>query len=1179
MHLEEIYFSRQTFQGACADKKEVFYPLIQLSSDQEIESFLCSCGHEDSICKHAKLLFESIIYPDNTTISSRFEKSFIRAFMMSLYAHHSHDLGEIDIKTKIDWTLGDNHLVIEGSKKEIAEMQLMIENDEIRDETNSLEFSSLPEVELKAYEAKRPTLDFRFRLSNFNDLSKYLFLKMEKDNPFLEIQPSMKKKGLWELDLTIEKLKISSQITQEVLQDLIMFFDPLLTKTPLFEGSVDEKIELDLDPETLDLKIEKKKRELDKANRQEIGEYVFIPKVGFFRKELDSIFLDKKIDDMAVFFKKYRGHLSSLLKNCTLDEEKKIPSYHLKVHSNGELVVTLHKVGQTVIDPKKDRLFGPYLLHDKKVFFELEGVLFDEIVKTIPKNMLKTFLTKHRAFLALHKGFELHMSCIQENVGYVFEKGLLSFVQKKQEDVKEDVIDCGEYLYIPHLGFYPKASLEGGSKIVSGLCVEENALESFIHENRQDLMLIKGFFTEESPLDNVILSIELSDKGFITTSPLMVLKPGFNEDEVLWLGSYTYTKNKGFCDVPSALKMPVIFSHKSRFGLHELFGLLELLETSFKGRLKIDPRLQIPEKLSMIIEDMSDDKPYLAEGFYVSELGRTPLLYIKKAYEKGERSLCTDAGLLDLTQERFGFLKHIQITSEGRFPLDALSFYKLGLYENLEFAQKLNEHPLIKSLDHEDDKMPLDLSGYTSSLRPYQETGVKWLKNLYRLGLSGLLCDEMGLGKTHQAIAFIAVLANQKTALKTIVVCPTSVLYHWERQLKSYLPQIEVKLYHGQARVFDETKPFCGILLTSYGVLRSDIEMFSKMEFDCAVYDELQIAKNPSSKVYSALNKIQTQIKVGLSGTPIENTIEDLKALFDLILPKLLPKTQEFKEKFLIPIEKNYDKNARLRLNRVTAPFIMRRLKKDVLKDLPEKIETDMLCELSDVQLNIYHQIIREQKDSILSSLMEDKQGTLHVFALLTKLKQLCDHPYLLDKSIDPFQEGVSGKWELFIELLQEARDSGQKVVVFSQYLEMLSLIEKYCKKHKIGYATIRGSSMDRAEQVKKFQEDPKCEIFIGSLLASGVGIDLTAASVVIHYDRWWNPAKEAQATDRVHRIGQSRGVQVFKLITKDTIEERIDWLIKDKLRLIETLSTDEGPEIFKNFTKKELLELVESLS
>lgn len=319
-------------------------------------------------------------------------------------------------------------------------------------------------------------------------------------------------------------------------------------------------------------------------------------------------------------------------------------------------------------------------------------------------------------------------------------------------------------------------------------------------------------------------------------------------------------------------------------------------------------------------------------------------------------------------------------------------------------------------------------------------------------------------------------------------------------------------------------------------------------------------------------------MKLGLSGTPIENTIEDLKALFDLILPKLLPKTSEFKEKFLIPIEKNFDKKARMRLNKVTGPFIMRRLKKDVLKDLPEKVETDMLCEMTPIQEQIYHKVISEQKSSLINMLSSENEGTLHIFALLTKLKQLCDHPCLIETGLDPFKEEMSGKWELFKELLQEARDSGQKVVVFSQYLEMLNIIESYLKKQGIGFASLRGSSLDRKEQVRRFQEDPKCEVFVGSLLASGVGIDLTAASVVIHYDRWWNPAKEAQATDRVHRIGQNRGVQVFKLITKDTIEERIDWLIKDKLRLIDTLNTDEGPDLFKNFTKKELLQLVESL-
>jgi SNF2 family DNA or RNA helicase len=772
-----------------------------------------------------------------------------------------------------------------------------------------------------------------------------------------------------------------------------------------------------------------------------------------------------------------------------------------------------------------------------------------------------------------------HMASVQENLDYTFDGKVLEFTKKSQEENAFEFIDCGDFIYIEGSGFYPKVSLEGGSKIVSGLKVPIENIESFLHDNRQDLALIKGFFAVSTPLENVLLTIDLSDKGALLTQPMMILKEGIKKDDVIWLGSYTYTKKQGFKEVPTDLKMPVLFAHKARFGLHELFGLLELLQTSLKDRLQIDPRLKIPEKLEFEIEEISSEKPYLAFGYYKSSLGKCPVAFLKKAYEKGDRSICTDAGLLDLTDERFGFLKHINIHKDGSVSLDPLSFFKLGLYEDVKFSSDLLNHPFIDSVNLAHEEGPLDLSGYTSMLRPYQEKGVKWLQNLFRLGLSGLLCDEMGLGKTHQAIAFIAVMANQKAFLKTLVVCPTSVLYHWEKQLKSYLPNQKVFLYHGQARQFDVDKFEEGIILTSYGVLRSDIELFSKIDFDLSVYDELQIAKNPHSKVYAALSKIQTLMKIGLSGTPIENTIEDLKALFDLILPKLLPKPAEFKEKFLIPIEKNYDKKARIRLNKVTAPFIMRRLKKDVLKDLPEKVETDMLCEMSVAQEALYQKIVQEQKSSLLNMLANEKEGTLHVFALLTKLKQLCDHPSLIETSLDPFKEDMSGKWELFKELLAEARDSGQKVVVFSQYLEMLNIIEKYLKKQGIGFASLRGSSMDRAEQVKRFQEDPTCEVFVGSLLASGVGIDLTAASVVIHYDRWWNPAKEAQATDRVHRIGQSRGVQVFKLITKDTIEERIDWLIKDKLRLIDTLDAEEGPDLFKNFTKKELLALVESLA
>lgn len=1178
MKIQEVFFSRLTFQGICLEDKQEYYPLIQLSEDNQLISTLCSCGQETGVCSHAEALYDQVITPYGTNISYEYEKSFIKSFFFQAFSYHEQDHICIEpTQEALSVELNYDKLIFNADQQLLQEVEKILLNDEPKDETNSLEFSSLPEEEFRLYNAKRPSFDFRFRLSVYNDLGKFLFLK-QLFNP-LKVSVEPKKLDSWHLKIQADHFIIEALISSLYMNEIVKDLNFDITKTPLHQGTVDVKLELCFDQKSQELKVEKKIREPALNIAYKLSDYVFVSSVGFFANKLDDIFEGHKIDHVSEFFKKYKSHIPELFAGVEVELHKQKAHYALNMTKKGELVITLVKVGDLAVNSLTDHLFVPFILIDQKKLIELEGSLFDEMVKVVPKENLKTFLNRYKNFFKDYPAFMWHMAQVQENLDYTFDGKVLEFTKKNHEENSFEFIDCGDFIYIEGSGFYPKVSLEGGSKIVSGLKVPLDNIESFLHDNRQDLALIKGFFASDCPLENVVLSIELSDRGNLITKPMMALKQGVDEGSVLWLGSYTYTKKQGFKEVPTDLKMPVLFAHPAKFGLHELFGLLELLQTSLKERLKVDPRLKIPEKLELEIEEISYEKPYLAFGFYKSSLGKCPVSFLKKAYEKGDRSICTEAGLLDLTDERFGFLKHINIHKDGSFSLDPLSFFKLGLYEDVKFSQHLNEHPFIQSINLADEEGPLDLNGYTSMLRPYQEKGVKWLQNLFRLGLSGLLCDEMGLGKTHQAIAFIAVMANHKAFLKTLVVCPTSVLYHWQKQLKSYLPHQKVYLYHGQARQFDLEKFEEGIILTSYGVLRSDIEIFSKIDFDLSIYDELQIAKNPHSKVYAALSKIQTLMKIGLSGTPIENTIEDLKALFDLILPKLLPKSAEFKEKFLIPIERNYDKKARIRLNKVTAPFIMRRLKKDVLKDLPDKVETDMLCEMTATQETFYQKIVQEQKASLLNMLNNEKEGTLHVFALLTKLKQLCDHPSLIETTLDPFKEEMSGKWELFKELLAEARDSGQKVVVFSQYLEMLNIIEKYLKKQGIGFASLRGSSMDRAEQVKRFQEDPQCEVFVGSLLASGVGIDLTAASVVIHYDRWWNPAKEAQATDRVHRIGQSRGVQVFKLITKDTIEERIDWLIKDKLRLIDTLDAEEGPDLFKNFTKKELLALVESLA
>jgi SNF2 family DNA or RNA helicase len=508
----------------------------------------------------------------------------------------------------------------------------------------------------------------------------------------------------------------------------------------------------------------------------------------------------------------------------------------------------------------------------------------------------------------------------------------------------------------------------------------------------------------------------------------------------------------------------------------------------------------------------------------------------------------------------------------------------LGLSEKIEWlaTESKETRKLLQELESFSSSKKFCLDLLNAQLRPYQETGLQWLWFLYCHELSGLLCDEMGLGKTHQAMALMA-CANYEDERKTnkyLVVCPTSVIYHWQESLEKFLPDVKVCVFHGYPRDLSEFDEKYQVLLTSYGILRLEKDKISEFDFEIAIYDEIQIAKNYISKTHKALKLVPAKMRLGLTGTPIENYLQELKALFDVILPNYLPSVQMFREFFTVPIEKKFDEGRKRLLSSLIKPFILRRKKSEVLLDLPEKIEEIAHCDLSLEQKQLYNETLNLTKRKVMDQLKEKNKPIpyAHVFAIMGKLKQICDHPSLIYKDIDNFQSHESGKWDLFVELLNEARESSQKVVIFSQYLNMLAIIEKYLKKKSIGYAVIKGSTKNRAEEIRRFHQDPKCEVFVASLLAAGLGINLSAGSVVIHYDRWWNAAKEDQATDRVHRIGQSRGVQVFKLVTKNTLEERIHQLIQRKRSLVEdTIGVDDSESI-KRLTREEIIAALQEI-
>ncbi|WP_159455041.1 DEAD/DEAH box helicase [Pseudobacteriovorax antillogorgiicola] len=463
-------------------------------------------------------------------------------------------------------------------------------------------------------------------------------------------------------------------------------------------------------------------------------------------------------------------------------------------------------------------------------------------------------------------------------------------------------------------------------------------------------------------------------------------------------------------------------------------------------------------------------------------------------------------------------------------------------------------------------------------LREYQETGLQWMWWLYQNNLHGLLADEMGLGKTHQSMALMSAIQKIKPDARFLVICPTTVLDHWEDKVNDFCPNLKPMKHHGPKRshnfkIFEKNH---ALLITSYGVLLRDLKNLTQSEWDAVILDEAHFVKNNDTATYRAVCKLQGRIRLCLTGTPMENHLGELKNIFDFLVPGYLGSDSYFKSHYISPIEKGNASETELELQKLIHPFKMRRNKSNVLKDLPPKVEDIRHCTLSPEQVKIYKKVLSMKGRPLIEQLKNESSPVpyLHVFATLTLLKQVCNHPALVEKTLD-YKSSESGKFELLKEILEEAIGSGHKVVIYSQYVQMIKIISQYLTDEDVGHVTLTGSTRNRGAVINKFQTQEDCKVFVGSLLAGGVGIDLTAASVVVHYDRWWNASKENQATDRVYRMGQNKNVQVLKLVNRGTLEEKIDALINSKNELFEKFM-DKDEEIFKSLSRNQLIDLLQ---
>jgi SNF2 family DNA or RNA helicase len=432
---------------------------------------------------------------------------------------------------------------------------------------------------------------------------------------------------------------------------------------------------------------------------------------------------------------------------------------------------------------------------------------------------------------------------------------------------------------------------------------------------------------------------------------------------------------------------------------------------------------------------------------------------------------------------------------------------------------------------------------------------------LDEMGWGGCLADDMGLGKTLQTITFLQYLVSEYRDETHLVICPTSLLYNWEAELKKFAPGLGWHIHYGADRVLDEEVFRSGrLIITSYGMVRNDIQHFAACKFGYIILDESQAIKNPGSQVRKAVQQLTARNRLALSGTPVQNNTFDLYAQMDFLNPGMLGSQDFFRMEFATPIDKNGDKEASARLRKLVYPFILRRTKEQVARDLPDKTEMILWCEMGTEQRKIYDSFKDHYRESILEHIAEDGVGRSSIYILegLTKLRQICDSPAILREET-PYPNSSAKLDELIREI--EENTGHHKALVFSQFTSMLELIRTALAERGIPYLYLDGSvsAEDRRLSVQQFQEEEDTRVFLISLKAGGVGLTLTAADYVYLVDPWWNPAAEQQAIDRSHRIGQVKKVFAYRMICKDTVEEKILQLQEKKRQLTADLVGDEG--------------------
>lgn len=617
-------------------------------------------------------------------------------------------------------------------------------------------------------------------------------------------------------------------------------------------------------------------------------------------------------------------------------------------------------------------------------------------------------------------------------------------------------------------------------------------------------------------------------------------------------------------------------------GIANMQAIGEVFISDALKRIKITPAPKVSAGVSL-----SGD--LLELSITTGEMPRKQLMEILSKYDRNKKFYrLKDGTFMNVEDENFVELQNLK---RGLFLTDrqmkeekiAIPKYRalyidselkgkstLLLNRNKEFCNLIHN---MKTVEEHDFNVPKSLE---SILREYQKKGFLWMKTLKNNGFGGILADDMGLGKTLQVIALLLSEYEESTQkAPTLIVTPASLVFNWKSEIQTFAPVLPVKMVTGtmseRKDIIDAIEPG-DIVITSYDLLKRDIEQYEMMTFECQVIDEAQYIKNHNTQAAKAVKQISAGFKLALTGTPVENRLSELWSIFDYLMNGFLYSYQKFRREIEQPIIQNKDERAMGRLQKMIRPFVLRRLKKDVLKDLPDKLEKVVYVKLEGEQQKLYDAHVQRMQMMLEKQTAEEfRTSKIQVLAELTKLRQICCNPELL---FDKYQEN-SGKTEACLDLLENAVNGGHKVLLFSQFVSIFEGLCSKMDKRGLRYMTLTGkdSKEKRREMVEKFQTGD-IPVFCISLKAGGTGLNLTAADIVIHYDPWWNLAVQNQATDRVHRIGQTNKVVEYKLIMKDTIEEKIIQLQEKKKELAEQVLEGRGIDS-GSFNREEILELL----